>query len=555
MTDFERRRSQKLKIILFTLKILTILFSAVPVFQKIFPQGATTFPTSDYTSTLFAELFTGAVIGLIMLLWRMLNKGNVRSRFYTVLELSIFFLLMMLAVFCSGGPTSSYKFLFLYLIISHAIEYGIKMGFIVSGISSILVLGTDAWGLINQVPGSYLENDIAMMAMFISIAWTLGYYSSMGGRFIELLKEHANRDGLTSSYNHRYFFEVFEQDFEESRRDEKKLCIAMLDIDHFKEFNDTYGHQKGDAVLVRVVNEMQHYFSMTDGIFRYGGDEFAVILRDMSSKQACELTDAFRTHIASTLCVDEAENPYHVKLTISVGIAEISPSMNNYMDMIGRADTALYNAKFLNRNRVEVFSSLFEEIDNSADLKLHNTLTSMRALISVINSRDDYTYNHTNRVAKYCWMMARQLGLNRDDARTLMVGAYLHDLGKINYQKGLLIAESPLTDEEWAELRKHPVYGAEIVRQIGGFEDVVTLILQHHERYDGKGYPYGLSGEKLSRLSRVLTIADSYDAMVNDRPYKKKKTQEQAIAELERCSGTQFDPDLVQEFIRMIKNI
>ena len=93
------------------------------------------------------------------------------------------------------------------------------------------------------------------------------------------------------------------------------------------------------------------------------------------------------------------------------------------------------------------------------------------------------------------------------------------------------------------------------MRQIGGFEDVVTLILQHHERYDGKGYPYGLSGEKLSRLSRVLTIADSYDAMVNDRPYKKKKTQEQAIAELERCSGTQFDPDLVQEFIRMIKNI
>ncbi|MDD6175853.1 MAG: diguanylate cyclase [Firmicutes bacterium] len=555
MTDFERNRSQKLKIILFTLKILTILFTAVPVFQKIFPQQNASFPTNDYKGTLFAELFTGAVIGLIMLLWKMLDKGNSRSRIYTVLELTIFFLLIMFAIYCSGGPVSSYKFLFLYLIISHAIEYGITTGFVVSAISSVLVVLTDVFGLLNNVSGNYLENDVALIAMFISIAWTLGYYSSMEDHFIDMLKEHANRDGLTSSYNHRYFFEVFEQDFETSRKEGRPLCLAMLDIDHFKEYNDTYGHQRGDAVLVRVVEEMKKHFPETDGIFRYGGDEFSIILHNCSAKQASELTDAFRSHLEQTLCVDEKENPYHVKLTVSVGIAEISPSMNTYLDMISRADTALYNAKFLNRNRVEVFSSIFDEIDNSADLKLHNTLTSMRALISVINSRDDYTYNHTNRVAKYCWMMARQLNLGREDARTLMVGAFLHDLGKINYQKELLIASAPLSDEQWAELKKHPVYGAEIVRQIGGFDEVVTLILQHHERYDGKGYPYGVEGPKLNRLSRVLTVADSYDAMVNDRPYKKKMTQDQAIAELRRCSGTQFDPELAEEFIRMLKKI
>jgi len=555
MTEFERNRSQKLKIILFTLKILTILFMAVPVFQKIFPQQSSSFPTNDYTSTLLAELFTCAVIGLIMLLWKMLDKGNNRSRIYTVLELTIFFLLIMVSIYCSGGPTSAYKFLFLYLIISHAIEYGIRMGFAVSGISSVLVIATDVWGLVNDVPGNYLENDIAMIAMFISIAWTLGYYSSMEGHFIEMLKDHANRDGLTSCYNHRYFFEMFEKDFEDCRRDGRKLCLAMLDIDHFKEYNDTYGHQKGDAVLVRVVEEMKTHFSHTDEIFRYGGDEFSVILNGCSAEEASRLTDSFRLRLEKTLCVSEAENPYHVKLTVSVGIAEISPTMNTYMDMIARADTALYNAKFLNRNRVEVFSSMFEEIDNSADLKLHNTLTSIRALISVINSRDDYTYNHTNRVAKYCWMMTRQLNLSRADARTLMVGAYLHDLGKINYQKDLLIASKPLSDEQWTELKKHPVYGAEIVRQIGGFDEVVTLILQHHERFDGKGYPYGVSGPKLNRLSRVLTIADSYDAMVNDRPYKKKMPQEEAIAELERCAGTQFDPELVSEFIAILRKI
>lgn len=276
MTDFERSRSQKLKIILFTLKILTILFTAVPVFQRIFPQSISV-PTNDYKSTLFAELFTGAVIGLIMLLWKMLDKRNSRSRIYTVLELTIFFLLIMLAIYCSDGPTSSYKFLFLYLIISHAIEYGITLGFVVSGISSALVVSTDIWGLFNNIPGNYLENDVAMIAMFISIAWTLGYYSSMEGHFIDMLKDHANRDGLTSCYNHRHFFEVFEQDFEASRKEGQALCLAMLDIDHFKEYNNTYGHQRGDAVLVRVVEEMKKHFPTTDGIFRYGGDEFSVI--------------------------------------------------------------------------------------------------------------------------------------------------------------------------------------------------------------------------------------------------------------------------------------
>lgn len=552
MTDFERSRSQKLKIILFTLKILTILFTVIPVFQKIFPQSSPA-PTNDYKGMLCAELFTGAIIGLIILLWKVLDSRNSRSRIYTVLELTIFFLLIMLAIYCSNGPTSSYKFLFLYLIISHAIEYGITMGFVVSGISSALVISTDIYGLLNNIPGNYFEDDLAMIAMFISIAWTLGYYSSMEGHFIEMLKDHANRDGLTSCYNHRHFFEVLEQDFESSRKEGQALCLAMLDIDHFKEYNNTYGHQRGDAVLVRVAEEMKKRFPATAGIFRYGGDEFSVILRNFSSKQASELLDVFRIHLAKALCTDEKENPYHVNLTVSVGIAEISPSMHTHMDMISRADTALYNAKFLNRNRVEVFSSMFEEIDNSSDLKLHNTLTSMRALISVINSRDDYTYNHTSRVAKYCWMMARQLKLSREDARTLMIGAYLHDLGKINYQKDLLIASSPLSDEQWTELKKHPVYGAEIVRQIGGFDEVVTLILQHHERYDGKGYPYGVAGPKLNRLSRVLTIADSYDAMVNDRPYKKKMTQEQAITELRRCAGTQFDPELVEEFVQMLK--
>lgn len=555
MSDFERHRTQKLKVILFTLKILAILFCAVPMFQKFIPQITSNAQSFDYQYTLYSALFTGVILGIIMFLWKMLDKPSPQNRVNTVIELVIFFLLIMMAVYCSGGPSSSYKFLFLYVIISHAIEYGIKMGFIVSGISSALVIGTDVWGILQNASGNYLENDIAMITMFIAIAWTLGYYSSMERHFITMLKEHADRDGLTSCYNHRYFFEVFDQHFNESRKNGSLLCLVMLDIDHFKEYNDTYGHQKGDDILVRFVELLHQHFCMTDEIFRYGGDEFAVILRGMSAQDAVRLTNSFRTLVESRLSVREKDNPRNICLTVSVGIAEMQPDIRTYMDMITRADSALYNAKFLNRNRVEVYSSIFDGIDNSGNLKLQNTLTSMRALISVINSRDDYTYNHTNRVAKYCQMMTRQLNLGRDDARTLMVGAYLHDLGKINYQKELLIASAPLTDEQWAELKKHPVYGAEIVRQIGGFDEIVTLILQHHERFDGKGYPYGVAGNDLNRLSRVLTIADSFDAMVNDRPYKKKMTQEQAMEELRRCAGSQFDPELVEQFINMLQNI
>jgi HD-GYP domain-containing protein (c-di-GMP phosphodiesterase class II) len=137
----------------------------------------------------------------------------------------------------------------------------------------------------------------------------------------------------------------------------------------------------------------------------------------------------------------------------------------------------------------------------------------------------------------------------------LLYGAYLHDLGKINISKELLVADNKLTKEQWEELKKHPQDSADIIKQIDGFEEVVPIVLQHHEKYDGSGYPQGLKGEQISYLARILTVVDSFDAMTNQRTYQKVKTFEEAFMEIERCKGTHFDPVISDQFIEAVKSL
>ena len=144
--------------------------------------------------------------------------------------------------------------------------------------------------------------------------------------------------------------------------------------------------------------------------------------------------------------------------------------------------------------------------------------------------------------------------MSEEDKRTLMYGAYMHDIGKINIDKNVLMKTGKLTDEEWAALKRHPVDGANVIQNIDSLKSVMPLILQHHERYDGRGYPYGLKGEEIDPLARILSVADSFDAMTSNRPYQPRKTYEEAYAELRRCAGTQFDPEIAISFIHIIQN-
>lgn len=187
------------------------------------------------------------------------------------------------------------------------------------------------------------------------------------------------------------------------------------------------------------------------------------------------------------------------------------------------------------------------------DEKHIDIISSIKTLISVINAKDRYTYAHTDRVVIYCELMANYLQLSDNDKKNLRYGAYLHDIGKIQISKDILIKITKLTDEERKILKAHPENGVEIVKPVTALKEVLPLILHHHEWYDGKGYPKGLKGEEIPYLVRILSIADSFDAMTSNRPYHKRKTYAEAIQELEICSSSQFDPEIIQEFIKTLE--
>ena len=224
-------------------------------------------------------------------------------------------------------------------------------------------------------------------------------------------------------------------------------------------------------------------------------------------------------------------------------------------DLVKNADEACYRAKFLYKNRVETYYSVLDRFSNSETVGAAETISSIKTLIAVINAKDRYTYGHVERVVFYCALFAEKLDFSEEEKNKLIFAAYLHDIGKINIPESILMKTDPLTREEWELLRSHPQKAEEIIRNIASLQDMIPIVLQHHERYDGSGYPYGLKGDELQYLSRVLTVVDSFDAMTSNRPYQARKSYKEAVEELKRCSGTQFDPEIAARFIDLISPI
>ncbi|MPM73318.1 hypothetical protein SDC9_120298 [bioreactor metagenome] len=242
-------------------------------------------------------------------------------------------------------------------------------------------------------------------------------------------------------------------------------------------------------------------------------------------------------------------------LTISVGVSSYPSKAKTDSDLIKNADDACYRAKFLMKNRVEAYHSILEEIQNDVDESAKEIIASIKTLIAVINAKDKYTYRHVERVVYYCDLLANRLNLSDAEKKIFIYAAYLHDIGKINIPEEILMKANPLTQEEWETLKQHPRNAVEIIRNVPALKDAVPIIEQHHERFDGAGYPSGLKGKEINCLASLLTVADSFDAMTSLRPYQQKKSYPDAIEELGRCSGTQFDPEAVQVFIGTIQDI
>lgn len=495
------------------------------------------------------------LLALITILWIVSDKKRKTLSFLSIIEIVVFFLICMAAIWCSGGIESTYKFIFIPMIALYTIENNTRVGMVIAGGASFSLLAVDLLLYTSEnTVNKFFESDLVLSAVFMIVAWVLGYYVQTTDRLICDLRDDINRDGLTKAYNHRCFYDSLARECERAEKFGNPLSLVMIDVDAFKLYNDMYGHQRGDEVLLNVTNSLQKCLEGEATLYRYGGDEFAAILPNFTLEDATDLAEKMRESIGNTDFFGMKHLP-NEKISITVGVSEYRHGEGDGIkDLIERADNALYRGKFLHRDSVEVYSSVFDEIANENDDQ-SDKIRSIKQLITIINARDSYTFNHVERVVYITDEFAKFLGLSQDDTRKLVFAAYLHDLGKINIPKEVLISDTKLTDEEWDLLRKHPADSVDILRGITGFADIIPIVLAHHERWDGKGYPQSLGGESIPYLARVLTLCDSYDAMTSKRPYKKPLSKANAIDEIIRCKGSQFDPELTDKFIEFIKDL
>lgn len=549
--NLNNTKKEQIRTMFFTLKMLALFFSAIPLFQYFSEKFNINFNNNNYS--VYAIGITLILICTLMFFLMFIFNRNENNRFLQILEMSIFMIVFIIAIYLSGANESYNKYIFLFIIISYTIEYGMYTGLAIASVSAGVLVIMDLVFADNNNFNMYFENDLALFVMFFLVAWTLGFYVRLEKSHIKDLTEYANIDGLTGVYNHRYFYELIGNKCDFRIKNNIPLSLLMIDIDYFKKYNDMFGHAKGDELLKEITAILHNTLRTNDILCRYGGDEFCVLLPDTEKRQAAIIANSLREAIYNYNCPGQEYLP-DGKMTISVGVSTLNKDTESNT-LIEDADMALYRAKFLRRNKVEVYSSVFDqvkEIDNRNTNLLEN-MRPLKTLITVINSRDTYTYKHVERVFNFCNIIANYLNLSSEEKRLLLYASYLHDLGKINISKEILVAGNKLTRKQWEELKKHPRDSADIIKQINGFEEVFPIVLQHHEKYDGSGYPQGLRGEKINYLARILTVVDSFDAMTNQRTYQKAKTFEEAFIEIERCKGTHFDPVIADQFIKAVK--
>lgn len=361
-------------------------------------------------------------------------------------------------------------------------------------------------------------------------------------------------DNLTKLYNHKFFHEKLDEEITKARLQNSRLALLILDIDYFKHYNDMLGHPAGDKLLFEFSSILRQCVRGKDLIARYGGEEFAIILSDSDSKLAVDVAERIRRSIEKYPFEGREVQPKG-KLTVSIGIACYPDNAVTKEILIKFAEEALYRAKHTNKNKVTLYFSVFDDLKSELDQSELNLLNTIKTLITVINAKDKYTYGHSERVVKYATELAKYLGLSENQIKYVKYGAYLHDIGKIEINRETLNKIGPLTNKEWGILRCHPQWGTEIIKPVTHLSQIIPQVLHHHERYDGKGYPHNLKGIDIPLNARLLTVVDSFDAMITCRPYQKAKNIDEAVSELTRNAGTQFDPQMVDAFTMALKNI
>ena len=335
----------------------------------------------------------------------------------------------------------------------------------------------------------------------------------------ERLEYQRNHDFLTGLYNRGFLENEFLR-----LEDEQYLPVSLIIVDTngLKLINDSFGHKLGDEVLRKTAESLNNNCRTHDIVARYGGDEFVMLLPNTTSAEA----ESRIKEIESTAGQVEIAA---IQLTLSFGYQTRDTTLEDFAYIFKKAEDMMYRNK------------LYES--SSAKSK------TIGLVINSLFAKSDRESRHSKRVSALCEFIATKMNMSATEISRMRIAGLMHDIGKIGISEVVLNNQGKLTTEQWKEIKRHPEIGYRILAASSDFVDIATAILEHHEKWDGKGYPRGIAGESISLQARIITIADAYDAMTSERTYKQPMTIHDAIEEIRNCSGKHFDPQIASVFI------
>jgi len=447
-----------------------------------------------------------------------------------------------------------------------------------------ITYGESLLGVLNvesREENAFSPQDVLIMSTLADLLAT-----ALHNAFVfQKLQQQSITDGLTGIKTRRFFWEALSSEWKRASRSGRPFSVVLVDLDKFKEVNDTFGHLEGDLVLARVGRLLEQRCRQSNVVARYGGDEFIILMPETSVEQAQALAERLRLWLAQDAMLAEHQ------ITGSFGVASFPGHGFSAEDIIRVADAGMYAAKHAGGNRVsmveafddgEQVATQRQQISNYIEGFLQREQTgpddleelvstlrrlcggeeecnvqvlkeSIEALSRAAESREFHAAGHGEMVGRYAEMIGRALAMPPDEIVEVVYAAKVHDVGKIFVPERIVTKPGPLTEEEYAQMKEHAQVGAEILSTIPGSPMVQKAVEHHHEAFDGSGYPNGLRGEEIPLWARILGLADAFVNMTTDRSFAPAKTTEQALAEIEKLSGTRYDGMLVRVFLRQMK--
>lgn len=439
----------------------------------------------------------------------------------------------------------------------------------VSGCKGVMAIGKDN-----------IENHIGLFSFIAN-------YCALFMDNVELLEQtnkYANTDTLTGLYTHRGFQEVLSAELRRAEENNSKLSIIMLDVNNISKINRELGHAKGDEVIKLLAEKVKQNIRSNDKAGRYGGDEIAIILPDTDTSDAKYLAE-YITYCLSCCFVDDVG-----PVKVSVGIATYPECSRDQEKLLILAEQAMYisQAKGYKEGMSAIVSSsdfnfwdddalhsyaeviakrhsqlgvnfedeLVHKFNNEQIVSQNHLMELANSLASAIDAKDPYTKGHSTSVSRYSEALARAINLPEDEVQRIKLGALLHDVGKIGIPENVLKKPGKLEDDEWEIMKQHPVIGAEkVLAPNEALRDLIPIVKYHHEHMDGSGYPEHLKGDEIPLAARIVAVADTYHALISDRPYRKGMSVEKACEILNDGAGKLWDRDLVRQFINIAPSL